>query len=424
MDNAPDFPPSSASKPSAYTVRPCPTLPWEVIERVIDHSHEHTPTLCSFALTCRQLRPRSSLVLFSDVHIKFRKDLFAFCNVLQTQPRLQLVVRSLAVCLEEFSPFPLLSILTNLRRVTFCGSLDHDDYPKYISLHASTIHCCQALGRSIQSLTFQGVWFRNRAAFVRLIPAFSNLQELACHDVRYRPSRDSDPIEFGIQHRLFQRMRLRTLSVRIILIYLSICQIRPKNIFISSWVLLWMSKSLKPSLFWRNQPLRCCVYRLPRNSVSVLLGFSLFPGSHVLVVASRLKQPELSAWPCLQILVLRVDVDAESLRTAIDILRRSRSTRITNVTVDLFSHAYIAQLLEECRKPITVQLLLELEKCLAEYPIHQASCSLDECYTLNTRRSISWKGEFDGCFLARQPNLPLTSVNFRYCTFPSKTLCR
>ncbi|TBU41269.1 hypothetical protein BD309DRAFT_898428, partial [Dichomitus squalens] len=159
-------------------------LPWEVIEKVIDHSSEHTRALCNLALTCRQLHPRSSLVLFNHVQLERRQQLFVFCDVLQAQPNFRSIVRSLTIRLEEFSPFPLLSILPDLRSITFFGYKNFPRPRRFTSIHGSTLHCCRQFGRGLRSLTFRGVRFRHCTAFVRFITAFSGLQDLVCDDVQ------------------------------------------------------------------------------------------------------------------------------------------------------------------------------------------------------------------------------------------------
>ncbi|TBU25876.1 hypothetical protein BD311DRAFT_602321, partial [Dichomitus squalens] len=68
------------------------------------------------------------------------------------------------------------------------------------------------------------------------------------------------------------------------------------------------------------------------------------------------------------------------------------------VTVDLTAHSSVAGLLWECRKTATIESLSDLEKTLLEYPIHHTSSSLDRSFTLNIRKSISWKEELENCF--------------------------
>ncbi|KAI1789241.1 hypothetical protein LXA43DRAFT_893236, partial [Ganoderma leucocontextum] len=94
-------------------------LPWEVIERVIEHSADSIVTLYSFALTCSQLRPRSTILLLCRVEFKDRDQLFSLCAVLQARPHLQPCVRSIKIRPSEFSPHPLLCMLPNLSEIEF-----------------------------------------------------------------------------------------------------------------------------------------------------------------------------------------------------------------------------------------------------------------------------------------------------------------
>ena len=190
------------SNTSASTIVPSgPALPWEVIERVVDHSSGHPTTLRSFVLTCHQLRPRSSVVLFSNILIKRRQQLFAFCDVLRARPELQLVVRSLTISPEAFSPFPLLSISPNLHSITFDGKIVES---LLVKVHESTFQCCRKLGRGIQSLTLRGVQFRHYTAFIRFISMFSCLQELECDNIDIWDSGYKSLFQADAQHRLLQ----------------------------------------------------------------------------------------------------------------------------------------------------------------------------------------------------------------------------
>ena len=216
--------PASAT-PADSTVLISPLLPWEVIERVIDHSAECTTTLCSFALSCHQLHPRSSFLLFSDVHLTSRNRLFTFCDVLQARPDFRPLVRSLTIPPREFSPFPLLAILHNLQSITFDGQANNlfDPRSKFVLMHKSTLQCCRKLGQGVRSLTLTGLQFRDCTAVIRLITAFSHLEELECHDVEVQESSDSASLQAVAHYRPHQFIPLNTLTVRIVL-DVSLCE--------------------------------------------------------------------------------------------------------------------------------------------------------------------------------------------------------
>ena len=226
MDDVRDALSSPASATSADPiVSISPVLPWEVIERVIDHSAGCTATLCSFALSCHQLHPRSSLLLFSDVRLISRKQLFTFCDILQAQPELQPLVRSVELPPGEFSPFPLLAILHNLRSITFDGLTDFPlgQRPKPTFLHNSTLHCCRKLGQGVESLTLTRMQFRNCIAVIRLISAFSHLRKLECNDVDVEEPSNPAPLQAGARYHPYQLIPLSTVIVRISL-DISLCK--------------------------------------------------------------------------------------------------------------------------------------------------------------------------------------------------------
>ena len=144
-----------------------PALPWEIIE-IIDHSSGDSSILCNSVLTCRALRPRSILVLLTHVRVTCRDKLFYLCNVLQDNPELQPLVRSLAIPLRELSPFPLLPMLPNLRQ-----NLTVDDSQLYTSfqgsstipMHNSTLICCLCCFLCHSMLAVSITWFTNGRLF-------------------------------------------------------------------------------------------------------------------------------------------------------------------------------------------------------------------------------------------------------------------
>ena len=189
-------------------------LPWEVIETIINHSSDSTITLCSFALTCRQLYPCSSHLLYCHVALKSREKLFALCETLQAKPELRPFVQTVAVPLEEFSPFPLLSILPHLCRVAFPDGNKYRDLSSDVAIHDSTLRYCSWYGSRIRSLTIEFVRFPTCSAFLRLLSAFSGIEDLACRNVAIGLGTDSDSQLVRVQHRLSRQLHLKTLNVR------------------------------------------------------------------------------------------------------------------------------------------------------------------------------------------------------------------
>ncbi|TBU37877.1 hypothetical protein BD309DRAFT_828946, partial [Dichomitus squalens] len=158
--------------PSVSSPAQSPALPWEVIEKVIDCCSGDTTTLCAFALTCSQLHPRSLFVLFTNVDLRSMRQLMAFYHAVQAQPRLQPVVQTLSFprVEEEFSPFPLLSILPGLHQLAFDTffSLDIDnELPSQ-----STALCGWQFATSLRDLTIRSTGFRTRTVFLQFLSVF------------------------------------------------------------------------------------------------------------------------------------------------------------------------------------------------------------------------------------------------------------
>ncbi|TBU38298.1 hypothetical protein BD309DRAFT_815735, partial [Dichomitus squalens] len=159
--------------PSGSSTARSPALPWEVIERTIDHCSGDATMLCAFALTCSQLHPRSLFVLFKSVHLRSATQLMGFYDAVRAQPHLQPVVQSLSFPWDDFYPFPLLSILPNLRHLTFNWILSviWDD----IQLSQS---CGMQSVAGLQTLTIRSARFGTRSAFLHFLSIFPNIESL------------------------------------------------------------------------------------------------------------------------------------------------------------------------------------------------------------------------------------------------------
>ncbi|KAM5542495.1 hypothetical protein V8D89_003954 [Ganoderma adspersum] len=195
-----------------------PALPWEVIERVIDHSAGHTRTLRCLALTCRDLHPRSAIQLFRPVQLRHRDEIFDLCDVLRAKPYLQPCVRSIWMPIDEFSPHPLLRMLPNLSGI----ELDHAEAPEKtpsngLLLHSSVLRCCYQLGQHIQSLSIWYITFRSLSDFSAILLSFPKIQSLSCRNVEIksddRGGRAREESIARLSERLKLKLNLRTLSV-------------------------------------------------------------------------------------------------------------------------------------------------------------------------------------------------------------------
>ncbi|TBU24679.1 hypothetical protein BD309DRAFT_829280, partial [Dichomitus squalens] len=157
-----------------------PALPWEVIEMAINHCSGDTATLRALALTCSQLRPCSTTVLFKHVDTQSHDQLSLFYHAVQARPHLQLVVRSLSFPLEIFSPFSLhlLSILPRLHHVAFTGrSLSS---VRYIALKQSTPISGMQFAISLRSLMIRNATLHSQTDFLDFLMNFPNMENLTC----------------------------------------------------------------------------------------------------------------------------------------------------------------------------------------------------------------------------------------------------
>ena len=73
-----------------------PSLPMEILERVVDYCSGIPYTLCNLSLTCRQLLPRTRYHLFASIMIKGAdlQRLYLFYDALNVHPKLGSLIRS------------------------------------------------------------------------------------------------------------------------------------------------------------------------------------------------------------------------------------------------------------------------------------------------------------------------------------------
>lgn len=187
-----------------------PLIPWEIIERVVDHSGDHPETLRSVSRTCRQLCPRSQLVMFSEVDLKSRDRVSSFVDFLQVTPRLAPLVRSIVVPPTAFGP-SLLYLLPNLSAIR-CTSWEHQNAHPALALHSISLACLGRLGSHIQTLHLLKVSFPTPAVFARVLLALANVRNLVCIDVDIQAEGDQAVGE-AVRRRLSESVQLKTLVV-------------------------------------------------------------------------------------------------------------------------------------------------------------------------------------------------------------------
>lgn len=193
------------------SLSPAPRIPWEIIERVIDHAVDSSRTLYSLTLTCSNLRPRGTIVLFYHIKPKNRDQLFIIHAVLQANPHLQPCVRLLSIPSPEFSPHPLLRMLPNLSEI----NLEHNGdrlRERPIAFHPSVLKYCHHYGKDIRTLSLRNIRFLSPSAFSDILLSFPRIKSLSCHDLHVEKDNSHQDLT---PRRLSDRLHLSALTVRI-----------------------------------------------------------------------------------------------------------------------------------------------------------------------------------------------------------------
>ena len=213
-----------------------PRLPWKVIERVTDLSAGRPNTLCSLALTCRNLRHPSHLAMFGRVQLESHDRVFAFIAFLLANPELQPFVHTLTVTPASLGP-SLLYILPNLSSIECVDESQlgepedkdagkEDETPNILGhmppasthvrssivMHRTGLVCFRQLGASIHTLRLCSVLFPTSLAFVQTLSAFTGVTRLICEDVEIKAAGCEAPLEWATRW-LSERMRLKELTV-------------------------------------------------------------------------------------------------------------------------------------------------------------------------------------------------------------------
>ena len=195
-----------------------PCLPWEVIERVIKHSGDNLKTLCSFSVSCRQLRPQSRCSMFTRVDLTKGMDrVFEFIDLLQANAELKPFVNSVIFSPTSFGS-SLLYILPNLSSID-CVRSRNPPTPgpslQALDLHRSSLACFARLGTNIQTLRLSNVSFSTSAAFIQLLLAFTSVTHLVCERVDIERASSEAPLPEAIRQRLSKQTQLKALTVSI-----------------------------------------------------------------------------------------------------------------------------------------------------------------------------------------------------------------
>ena len=157
---------------------PSPSLPWDVIERVIDHSAKNIRTLKNLTLTCRDLHPRSTFLLLACVTLKTQNQLLNLFAALQTKACLQPFVRLDSMLAHEFSPYALLCVLPILSEIDFIGSWPVDEHPP--TFHACFLKYSHPLGQNIHTLSLFKLRLSSLSVFLDILLLLPRIESLSC----------------------------------------------------------------------------------------------------------------------------------------------------------------------------------------------------------------------------------------------------
>ena len=360
----------------------CPLLPWEVIERIINHSGDHPTTLHNFSLTCRSLRPRALCLLVAHVVFKSRLSIFSFCDFIEAKPHLNPLVRSITVNPNDFAPFPCLYILPNLYELTFApvnsNAAKRFKMPLPTVVNQSSLTCCQRFGTHIQTLHLSKLFFSTYLEFGRVLLAFTNILHLVCSGVSIEGEGNQAPLEV-IQRRMSEQLRLLTVSI----LTCSRCEGHGSTSRTALSRLTSISQELRKAimtlLLWprcswtrgwcspRWRPLLCEEVGFPT------LISDLSTSYHPIASVYRSHGlPQLFTWPRLRTLVLKLVFTARDVTDAIMFLEGFTPSTLKDVTVEL-GRADISSILETLSEAHS-GLLEKLEKALLRFPNPRIVC--------------------------------------------------
>ena len=163
---------------SSPAMSPSPSLPWDVIERVVDLSAKNTQALKNLTLTCRDLRPRSTFLLLACVTLKTRNQLLNLFTLLQTKARIQPFVRLVSILTHEFSPYALPCVLPILSEIDFVGSWPADEHSP--TFHACVLKYSHPLGQNIHTLSLFKLRLSSLSVFLDILLLLPRIESLSC----------------------------------------------------------------------------------------------------------------------------------------------------------------------------------------------------------------------------------------------------
>ena len=193
-------------------------LPWEVMERIIDHASNDIDLLRTFSLTCRQLRHRSfTLIVAQYIFLDSKERVSDFSDFIRERNELQPLIQSLIISPADFRSFPLVNILPRLSGLGFitpgCEGYHGSWERPSIELHSTILTCYHSFGKRIRALSFDHLSFQTPSDLFRLVLAFPKATQISCHDIVIKsPGRNSSAVEV-LKGKLLKQLQLKTLKV-------------------------------------------------------------------------------------------------------------------------------------------------------------------------------------------------------------------
>ena len=193
-------------------------LPWEVMERIIDHASNDIDLLRTFSLTCRQLRHRSfTLIVAQYIFLDSKERVSDFSDFIRERNQLQPLIQSLIISPADFRPFPLVNVLPRLSGLVFitrtCKGFDGSWERSSVELHSTVLTCYHSFGKRIRALSFNHLTFETPCDLFRLVLAFPKATQIACHDIVITsPGRNPAVMEV-LKGKLSKQLQLRSLKV-------------------------------------------------------------------------------------------------------------------------------------------------------------------------------------------------------------------
>ena len=168
------------------------TVPWEIIDSIVDSCSEDYDTLRQLALTCQELLHRSRIILFHHVRIRRRSSLLQFIDTISTKKELAALVVKLTIVPEHsdmlLPPFASFWQVFRELRAMSLGVDPTLSTPPHAALSLRYT--------SVLSLEIANVAFRDHRDLVKLLWTFPKIRTLELGAITFR----NKPTQLEIAH--------------------------------------------------------------------------------------------------------------------------------------------------------------------------------------------------------------------------------